>query len=133
MIALKSVRCNACGHPYTLEQLSGASRVITCSNCGTPHELKQKRRIVRRRGTALIDTPRGILLVAGKRRRFLLPGGGALKGETRRDAVNRELREEIGLGVKTSSYLFSYDDPKDGRTWPGCSSAGSKNCPSSGR
>ncbi|MDA4134460.1 MAG: NUDIX domain-containing protein [Thaumarchaeota archaeon] len=115
MIALKSVRCNACGHPYTVEQLAGASRVITCSNCGTPHQLKQKRRIVRRRGTALIDTPRGILLVAGKRRRFLLPGGGALKGETRRDAVVRELKEEIGLTVKTSSYLFSYDDPKDGR------------------
>ena len=31
------------------------------------------------------------------------------------DAVVRELKEEIGLTVKTSRYLFSYDDPKDGR------------------
>jgi len=115
MIALKSVRCNACGRPYSAEQLNGSSRVITCANCGTPYQLKQKRRIVRRRGTAIVDTPRGILLVAGKRRRFLLPGGGALKGETRRDAVVRELKEEIGLTATTTSYLFSYDDPKDGR------------------
>jgi len=115
MIALKSVKCTACGRPFNAEQLSGASRVITCSNCGTPYELKRKRRIVRRRGTAIVDTPRGILVVAGKRMRFLLPGGGALKGESRRDAVMRELKEEIGLTATSCNYLFSYDDPKDGR------------------
>ena len=112
-MALKPVKCNGCGHPFSAEQLASASRVVTCTYCGTQHRLK--RRLVRRRGTAIVDTPEGILVVAGRRMRFMLPGGGARKGETRRDAAIRELKEETGLTATTSSYLFSYDDPKDGR------------------
>jgi len=37
----------------------------------------------RRRGTAIIETDKGILLTAMSRGDFLLPGGGADKGESR--------------------------------------------------
>ena len=72
-------------------------------------------RIVRRRGTAIVDTPEGILVVAGKRGVFLLPGGGAGRHESRMNATIRELREETGLVTKHCRYLFSHDDPEDGR------------------
>lgn len=62
----------------------------------------------RRRGTAIVDTPKGILVAGGKRKVFLLPGGGAEKWESRRKAAIRELREETGLHAKESTYLFSH-------------------------
>jgi 8-oxo-dGTP diphosphatase len=37
----------------------------------------------RRRGAAIVDTPKGVLIVSGKRKIFILPGGGANKGEGR--------------------------------------------------
>jgi calcineurin-like phosphoesterase family protein/ADP-ribose pyrophosphatase YjhB (NUDIX family) len=72
-------------------------------------------RIVRRRGTAIVDTPEGILVVAGKRGVFLLPGGGAGRHESRMNATIRELHEETGLVTRHCRYLFSHDDPEDGR------------------
>jgi 8-oxo-dGTP diphosphatase len=39
----------------------------------------------RRRGTAIIDTPEGILVVSRDNRTFYLPGGGAESGESRKD------------------------------------------------
>lgn len=45
----------------------------------------------RRRGTAIVETKRGILLTAGRRGRFILPGGGANRGESRFVAALREL------------------------------------------
>jgi 8-oxo-dGTP pyrophosphatase MutT (NUDIX family) len=47
-----------------------------------------------KRGTAIVETPRGILVVRQGRARFLLPGGGVKSGESRLEAAVRELREE---------------------------------------
>jgi 8-oxo-dGTP diphosphatase len=68
--------------------------------------------IVRRRGTAIVETPRGILVTAGRRKLFLLPGGGAEKWESRRRATIRELQEETHLRASYWKYLFSYNEPK---------------------
>jgi 8-oxo-dGTP diphosphatase len=62
----------------------------------------------RRRGTAIVDTPDGILVVSRDDRTFYLPGGGAEKGESRRDAAIRELLEETGLVATDCHFLFEY-------------------------
>ena len=67
----------------------------------------------RRKGVAIVDTNKGILVVAGKSRNFMLPGGGAKKWETREKAAIRELHEETGLKTKKIKYLFQYI----GRLW----------------
>ena len=46
---------------------------------------------VRRRGTAIVDTPSGILVVSKDGRLFTLPGGGARPDETDSEAAIREL------------------------------------------
>ncbi len=61
----------------------------------------------RRRGSALIDTEKGILLVCQKNGVYMLPGGGASHAESRRSAAIRELEEETGLKAETVEYLFS--------------------------
>ncbi|MDD5126582.1 MAG: NUDIX domain-containing protein [Dehalococcoidales bacterium] len=62
----------------------------------------------RRRGTAIIETEKGILVTAGHNGIFLLPGGGANKGETRLQAAIRELKEETGLDAYYAKYLFRH-------------------------
>ncbi|MGD0646170.1 MAG: NUDIX domain-containing protein [Candidatus Bathyarchaeia archaeon] len=62
----------------------------------------------RRRGTAVVDTPEGILVVSENGRLFLLPGGGANPGESRRRAAIRELKEETGLIAIKCTFLFSF-------------------------
>lgn len=68
--------------------------------------------IVRRRGTAIIETNKGILVASGRKKLFLLPGGGAEKWESRRKAAIRELKEETGLKAIYWKYLFTYHEPK---------------------
>ncbi|MCW4019418.1 MAG: NUDIX domain-containing protein [Candidatus Bathyarchaeota archaeon] len=62
----------------------------------------------RRRGTAIVDTLEGILVVSRNNRTFYLPGGGAEDGESRQDAAVRELREETGLQAVKCRFLFEY-------------------------
>jgi len=62
----------------------------------------------RRRGTAIVETEKGILVTAGKNKAFLLPGGGANKHESRMEAAMRELREETGLKPYYAKYLFRH-------------------------
>ena len=65
----------------------------------------------RRKGVAIVETEKGILLVAGKARIFMLPGGGAKIGESREKAAIRELYEETRLKTKSTKYLFNYIGP----------------------
>ena len=67
--------------------------------------------IKRRRGAAIIETPKGVLVCARKDSDFMIPGGGANFLETRKRAAIREVYEELGLKVKTSKYLFNYVGP----------------------
>jgi ADP-ribose pyrophosphatase YjhB (NUDIX family) len=68
--------------------------------------------INRRRGTAIVDTPQGILVCSGKRKVFLLPGGGAEKWESRKKAAIRELKEETGLRTHSCKYIFYHKGSK---------------------
>jgi 8-oxo-dGTP diphosphatase len=60
------------------------------------------------RGTAIVDTPEGVLLVSTNGDRFSLPGGGAEKQEKGEAAAIRELKEETGLKAISAQYLFSH-------------------------
>ena len=62
----------------------------------------------RRRGTAIVETERGILLTAGRRGKFILPGGGAKRGESRFMAALRELTEETGLLPYAAEIIFKH-------------------------
>ena len=84
---------------------------------GQTTTIKQRRRLrvkaknvvgKRRRGTAIVDTPDGIVVVSRDNRTFFLPGGGAEKGESRRDAAVRELYEETCLVATDCVFLFEY-------------------------
>jgi 8-oxo-dGTP diphosphatase len=63
----------------------------------------------RRRGTAIVETQRGILLTAGRHgKTFILPGGGAKKDESRFMAALRELTEETGLLPYAAEIIFKH-------------------------
>ncbi len=63
----------------------------------------------RRRGTAIVETDRGILLTAGRPGKpFILPGGGANRGESRFMAALRELTEETGLLPYSAEIIFTH-------------------------
>ena len=64
--------------------------------------------IKRRRGVAIVPTKKGILVVSDKKGVYMLPGGGARKKESRKEAAIRELNEETGLDVKEIYHLFGY-------------------------
>ena len=67
----------------------------------------------RRRGTVIVDTLRGILVVSHDNRTFYLPGGGAEKGESQKTAAIRELREETTLETVACRFLFEYESLTD--------------------
>jgi 8-oxo-dGTP diphosphatase len=62
----------------------------------------------RRRGTAVVETPKGILVVSLDGVNFTLPGGGAHRDESRREAAVRELMEETGMKAVTLTHLFEF-------------------------
>lgn len=63
----------------------------------------------RRRGTAIVETKKGILVAAGRNKVFLLPGGGASRKESRMQAAIRELKEETGLEPYFAMALFRFE------------------------
>src|SRR3972149_4610283 len=63
----------------------------------------------RRRGTTIVETEKGILLTAGcPRKPFILPGGGAERGESRFVAALRELTEETHLLPYAAEVIFRH-------------------------
>jgi 8-oxo-dGTP diphosphatase len=63
----------------------------------------------RRRGTAIIENQKGILVVTHSNGGvYLLPGGGAREKELQIMAAIRELKEETGLYPIEVRYLFTH-------------------------
>jgi 8-oxo-dGTP pyrophosphatase MutT (NUDIX family) len=63
----------------------------------------------RRRATAIVECPNGILVVLMRYMAGSLPGGGVKPDETDEAAVIRELREETGLIAGEAIFLFRYE------------------------
>lgn len=81
--------------------------IITLFNSTIKQIIKEKV-YKRRRGTAIVETSQGIILVSGNEDYYLLPGGGAEPDESRQQAAIRELLEETGLKADSATYLFTY-------------------------
>jgi len=65
--------------------------------------------IKRRRGTAIVETPKGILVVSRDNKIYNLPGGGAEIGENQKRATIRELKEETNLEARHVEFLFNFE------------------------
>ncbi len=61
-----------------------------------------------RRGSVIVETDKGVLLVSSSGGYFRLPGGKPEKGEASIQAAIRELREETGLRAYDVRYLFKF-------------------------
>lgn len=64
-----------------------------------------------RRATAIVELPDGVLVTAQAGERFNLPGGNAIRGELRSQALIREVRESTGLRIHSMLYLFDHVTP----------------------
>jgi ADP-ribose pyrophosphatase YjhB (NUDIX family) len=62
----------------------------------------------RKRATAIVEYPEGILLTLMRYMAASLPGGGVKAGETDQAAVIRELREETRLVAIQTVFLFRH-------------------------
>jgi 8-oxo-dGTP pyrophosphatase MutT (NUDIX family) len=63
----------------------------------------------RRRATAIVEYPDGILVTLMRYMAVSLPGGGVKPDETDEAAVVRELREETGLIATETVFLFRHE------------------------
>ena len=63
----------------------------------------------RRRATAIVEYPDGILVTLMRYMAGSLPGGGVKPGETDEAAVIRELHEETGLIAVETVFLFRHE------------------------
>ena len=63
----------------------------------------------RRRATAIVEYPEGILVTVMRYMACGLPGGSIQPGEAEEVVVVRELREETGLIVDEAILLFHYE------------------------
>jgi 8-oxo-dGTP diphosphatase len=63
----------------------------------------------RRRASAIVERPEGIVLVLMRHMGAMLPGGGIKSGESDHDAALRELNEETGLIAEHAVFLFQYE------------------------
>ena len=66
-----------------------------------------------RRGAAIVETKKGILVVAwkDKSKGFMIPGGRAEFLETRKKAAIRELYEETRLKAEKAEYIADFIGP----------------------
>lgn len=62
----------------------------------------------RRRGTAIVDTDQGVVVVTHDDYQFLLPGGSPERGKLQIQTAIRELQEETGLIAYDVRYLFTH-------------------------
>ncbi|MCQ1535633.1 NUDIX domain-containing protein [Methanosarcina sp. KYL-1] len=65
-----------------------------------------------RRGSVIVETDKGILLVSSSGGFYRLPGGKPKEGEASIQAAIRELREETGLRAHEVKYLFKFHASK---------------------
>jgi ADP-ribose pyrophosphatase YjhB (NUDIX family) len=61
----------------------------------------------RRRGTLIVDTPKGILVVSHNNKTYGLPGGGVELGENQKQATIRELKEETTLEASHIEFFLT--------------------------
>ena len=89
----------------TADSVSGTTK--TQVKCGA-ESTRRRRMSLRPRGTALVERPEGILVVAGHHGKYMLPGGGTHRGEDSALSATRELAEETGLKAEHTRFLFRH-------------------------
>lgn len=73
--------------------------------------MKKEKIKKRKRGAAIIEIPKGILICEMRNLGFGIPGGGVKWYETAKMAAIREVKEELCLKTKSAKYLFDFVGP----------------------